>query len=570
MSNVNPQTLAVTSVSSNPTSDFYNGITTSSTYYKLGSVFNFLTTSPYYGSKTTIGVDGSNNMIVATDGDPYPALSGDGASVYTSETMTNTNERGWYDDPNVIKEQSNTYKFTYRGGTNVSNPSSFSSSTSIQGIFLNGVALFSPNGQSSIPCMPYSQYSQTTSPNYPSTKMSDYNFNAYYIYLFLGKDKATGHPENSNNVYHYHTGAFLYNGWNTPKFYNSNIYFSTDSYQGPDIANYGYLNNRPSGITTTTDFMRHVDGHSKIVGFCFDGYPIYGPFGYTDGNSASGGISRMASSYVLRTLNSDGYYADTSTDSYGQRPYSISYSVDFTQPETDSSSTSYYVNMTNSANPYWIANTKTTAFYNLYQLQGHKHGYYYTPGGLTTLTLGEGCYINDYVYKSGQTGSGVVYLDQYNGRYTKTPEYPNGTYAYFLTFTDNTLATPAYPYIIGNSSYNQRTVTTTNSSSSLSNSQISNLTPTQTTNLPDLTQVPTSTISQYTSNQVNSLNTTQLGSLSATQVNALSSSAVSGMTVTTLSSISTNTISSISTNTFNNLSQSTIIGSSSTPIGINQ
>ena len=35
---------------------------------------------------------------------------------------------------------------------------------------------------------------------------------------------------------------------------------------------------------TTVDYSRHVDGHSKILGMSFDGYPIYGPFGYTNPN----------------------------------------------------------------------------------------------------------------------------------------------------------------------------------------------------------------------------------------------------------------------------------------------
>ena len=38
-------------------------------------------------------------------------------------------------------------------------------------------------------------------------------------------------------------------------------------------------------------------------------------------------------------------------------------------------------------------------------------------------------------------------IDQYNGRYTKTPEYPNGTYAYFITTTST--GEPAYPFIVG-------------------------------------------------------------------------------------------------------------------------
>jgi len=56
-----------------------------------------------------------------------------------------------------------------------------------------------------------------------------------------------------------------------------------------------------------------------------------------------------------------------------------------------------------------------------------------------------GYFIDDYVY----TGSGD--LDEYNGRYCITPQYPNGTYAYFTSITiDSTRKSkPVYPYIVG-------------------------------------------------------------------------------------------------------------------------
>jgi len=52
-----------------------------------------------------------------------------------------------------------------------------------------------------------------------------------------------------------------------------------------------------------------------------------------------------------------------------------------------------------------------------------------------------GIFIEDYSY----VASGD--LDQHNGRYCVTPEYPQGTYAYFLTI--NADKVPVYPYIIG-------------------------------------------------------------------------------------------------------------------------
>lgn len=53
-----------------------------------------------------------------------------------------------------------------------------------------------------------------------------------------------------------------------------------------------------------------------------------------------------------------------------------------------------------------------------------------------------GVYTEDWQYVAG-----VGTLDQHNGRFVVTPEYPYGTYAYFVTVDDQDL--PAYPYIIG-------------------------------------------------------------------------------------------------------------------------
>jgi hypothetical protein len=38
-------------------------------------------------------------------------------------------------------------------------------------------------------------------------------------------------------------------------------------------------------------------------------------------------------------------------------------------------------------------------------------------------------------------------LDEYNGKFGPTPEYPNGTYAYYMT--ENSSGEPVYPYVIG-------------------------------------------------------------------------------------------------------------------------
>jgi hypothetical protein len=57
-----------------------------------------------------------------------------------------------------------------------------------------------------------------------------------------------------------------------------------------------------------------------------------------------------------------------------------------------------------------------------------------------------GTYAEDYEY-TGTVGD----LDEYNGRLCVTPDYPNGTYAYFVTTDSN--GDPAFPYIMGPTYY---------------------------------------------------------------------------------------------------------------------
>ena len=51
------------------------------------------------------------------------------------------------------------------------------------------------------------------------------------------------------------------------------------------------------GSGATLDYSRHTDGHSKILGMSYDGYPIYGSYGY----NSSGTVARETSSFRLRT-----------------------------------------------------------------------------------------------------------------------------------------------------------------------------------------------------------------------------------------------------------------------------
>ena len=137
--------------------------------------------------------------------------------------------------------------------------------------------------------------------------------------------------------------------------------------------------------------------HSPIIGWAFDGNPIYGPYAYSDPTDQSSEISRMRSSYSLKK--------------------NLTASVDTPFiPEGQTADDAITV-------PYRIA-------------------------GPTLSDEPAGKFIDDYeyVFDSGD-------LDRYNGRFCKTPEYPNGRYCYFTTIDATEDGNPVFPYLLG-PSYN--------------------------------------------------------------------------------------------------------------------
>jgi hypothetical protein len=62
------------------------------------------------------------------------------------------------------------------------------------------------------------------------------------------------------------------------------------------------------------------------------------------------------------------------------------------------------------------------------------------------MSYDSGYFIEDYEFANG-----LGDLDEHNGRTGITPEYPNGTYAYFATIDEH--SNPEYPYVVGPSYY---------------------------------------------------------------------------------------------------------------------
>lgn len=161
---------------------------------------------------------------------------------------------------------------------------------------------------------------------------------------------------------------------------------------------------------TYTENANASSNHSPIVGWSFDGYPIYGPYGFADATNMTSAVVRMRSGYVFR----DGSFGTTNLNVYGRTSY-----------------------------PAWAnAITPVPPFSN---------------GPPVSANFPLGWYVQDFDHLAdrGYTQGVEFDLDRYNGRFCKTPEFPNGTYAYFTTVDTN--GAPAFPYIIGLQYYGVRT-----------------------------------------------------------------------------------------------------------------
>jgi len=209
---------------------------------------------------------------------------------------------GPWTNPNVASNQNFVFKITRTPQQNTGTPTAVG--LGHIGVFTNGVSIFNVSDAQSY------------------NNAGVWNRNAYY-WEYPSFDNCLGHAQQQGEYHHHVSPTCLYD------------------------------------INDNTK-------HAPLIGYAFDGFPVYGAYAYanTDG---SGGIKRMVSSYSLST-----------------------------------------------------ATTRAN-------------------GPAVNSTYPAGCFIEDYIYTAGSGD-----LDARNGRFCKTPEYPNGIYAYFVTI-DASLA-PAFPY----------------------------------------------------------------------------------------------------------------------------
>lgn len=232
------------------------------------------------------------------------------------------------------------------------------------GIFINGVAMFdfrdgvawntSTNsvcgGPGNPPC-----------PGGPATVQS-WNRDAV-LYEKPGFDCSKGHPAGTNYHHHQNPSAFDL---------DLNVISTIcNLYDGDGL------------------YAINPSQHSPLIGYAYDGFPIYGAYGYANTNG-TGGITRMKSGYQLRNITVRTHWADGTDVSDG-------------------------------------------------------------PAVSATYPLGS--FREDYEWVAHP--SDESYLDEHNGRFCVTPEYPAGIYCYFATVDVN--HNSAYPYLIGPTYYGNKT-----------------------------------------------------------------------------------------------------------------
>jgi YHYH protein len=159
------------------------------------------------------------------------------------------------------------------------------------------------------------------------------------------------------------------------------------------------------------------DHHSPILGWAFDGFPIYGPYGYSDPTNAHSTVRRMVSGYVLR----NGQYGTSNLNVTGRTSLPV-WALDVQGRST-----------TTLTNREWGPSTSKI------------------PMGMGDFEYALGRYAEDYAYLGDLPASarvGVDWdLDACNQRFCVTPEFPDGIYAYFITIDSNGL--PEFPFILG-------------------------------------------------------------------------------------------------------------------------
>lgn len=265
-------------------------------------------------------------------------------------------------NPNQAGNQNAIFKFPLNPTQNTGTPTATQGGNI--GVFINGVAMFDYrdgvawNNSTSALC------GGPGNPACPGGPLTTQSWNRDAVVAEkLGFDCSKGHPAGTNYHHHQNPSAFDL---------DLNVISTICNLYDAD----GLYAINPSQ-------------HSPLIGFAYDGFPIYGAYGYANADG-TGGITRIKSGYQLRNI------------------------------------------------------TVRTH---------HANGTDVSDGPIVSSTYPLGYFREDYEWVSH--AGDASYLDEHNGRFCVTPEYPAGIYCYFATVDAN--HNSSYPYLIGPTYYGNKT-----------------------------------------------------------------------------------------------------------------
>jgi hypothetical protein len=228
------------------------------------------------------------------------------------------------------------------------------------GLFINGVALFDYRDGVAWNTTTSSLCGGPGNPPCPGGPTATQSWNRDAVPAEkIGFDCAKGHPAMGNYHHHQNPSAFKL---------DLNVISTVCSLYDAD------------GL-----YVIDSTQHSPLIGFAYDGFPIYGAYAYENTNG-TGNIVRIKSGYQLRNITARTVWADGTDVPDG-------------------------------------------------------------PVVSTTYPLGYFREDYEFIAHPGQPD----YLDEHNGRFCITPEYPAGIYCYFATVDSNWNS--AYPYVVGPTFY---------------------------------------------------------------------------------------------------------------------
>jgi hypothetical protein len=269
-------------------------------------------------------------------------------------------------NPSLASEQTGYFKIPLYPVQNTGNPTATTGGNI--GIFINGVALFDYRDGVAWNPITNALCGGPGNPPCPGGMGATQAWNRDAIPAErAGFDCAKAHPAMGNYHHHQNPSAF-----NLDQLVISNI---CDLYPADGL------------------YAINPDQQSPLIGFAYDGFPIYGAYAYKNADG-TGGITRLKSGYHLRNITARTHHAD-GTDVADGAPINATYPL--------------------------------------------------------------GYFREDYEYIASAEPE---VLDEHNGRFCVTPEYPEGIYCYFATVDENWNS--AYPYAVGPTFYGVKSASKVN------------------------------------------------------------------------------------------------------------